>query len=409
VSARQVDHLLIGGGLAAANCARWLRQEGSEGSILLVGREPDPPYNRPPLSKGYLQDKESREDALFRPDEWWEEQRIELMSRTSVMKLDAEARVATLSTKEEVQFETALLATGSNVRRLRIDGCDLDGIHYLRAFGNSEAIKADAREHKRAVLIGGSYIGCEVAASLTAAHGVDCTIVMLEDVTFEPFYGEKVGRFFQSALEQHGVTVHGGQEVERFEGDGERVTKVVTKAGLELDCDFVVVGIGVMPDVTLAKAAGLELGEQGGVRCSPELETSESNIYAAGDICEYDSPVHGKPMRIEHWDVALNQGKTGAFNMLGRGLEHDVVPYFFSDLADWVSMEYVGPGSGDVVIRGSLDEGEFAAFWIDDGRVTAAMSVGRSGDLEHGRRFLAERTEVDPVALENLDTDLASL
>jgi 3-phenylpropionate/trans-cinnamate dioxygenase ferredoxin reductase component len=409
VSARQVDHLLIGGGLAAANCARWLREEGGEGSILLVGREPDPPYNRPPLSKGYLQDKESREDALFRPDEWWEEQRIELMPRTSVMKLDADARVATLSTKEEVQFETALLATGSNVRRLRIDGCDLDGIHYLRAFGNSETIKADARERKRAVLIGGSYIGCEVAASLTAAHGVDCTIVMLEDVTFEPFYGERVGRFFQNALEQHGVTVHGGQEVERFEGDGERVTKVVTKAGLELDCDFVVVGIGVTPDVTLAKAAGLELGEQGGVRCSAELETSESNIYAAGDICEYDSPIHGKPMRIEHWDVAFNQGKTAAFNMLGRGLEHDVVPYFFSDLADWVSMEYVGPGSGDVVIRGSLEEGEFAAFWMDDGRVTAAMSVGRSDDLDHARRFLAERTQVDTAALADLDIDLASL
>ena len=409
MSARQVDHLLIGGGLAAANCARWLRDEGSEGSILLVGREPDPPYNRPPLSKGYLQDKETREDTLFRPDEWWEEQRIELMPRTSVMKLDAEARVATLSTKEEVQFETALLATGSNVRRLRIDGCELDGIHYLRAFGNSEAIKADAKERNRAVLIGGSYIGCEVAASLTAAHGVDCTIVMLEDVTFEPFYGEKVGRFFQNALEEHGVTVHGGQEVERFEGDGDRVTKVVTKAGLELDCDFVVAGIGVTPDVTLAKGAGLELGEQGGVKCSAGLETSESNIYAAGDICEYDSPVHGKPMRIEHWDVAFNQGKTAAFNMLGRGLEHEVVPYFFSDLADWVSMEYVGPGSGDVVIRGSLEEGEFAAFWIDDGRVAAAMSVGRSDDLEHARRFLSERTQVDADALADLETDLASL
>jgi len=409
VSSREVDHLLIGGGLAAANCARWLREEGSEGSILLVGREPDPPYNRPPLSKGYLQGKEAREDALFRPDEWWDEQRIEVLTRTSVMKLDPEARVATLSTKEEVRFETALLATGSNVRRLRVDGCDLDGIHYLRAFGNSEAIRAEAEERKRAVLIGGSYIGCEVAASLTAAHGIDCTIVMLENVTFEQFYGEKVGRFFQNVLEAHGVAVHGGQEVERFEGDGERVTKVVTKGGLELDCDFVVVGIGVTPDVTLAKAAGLRIGEQGGAQCSAGLETSESNIYAAGDICEYDSPVHGKPMRIEHWDVAFNQGKTAAFNMLGRGLEHDVVPYFFSDLADWVSMEYVGPGSGEAVIRGSLEEGEFAAFYVDDGRVTAAMSVGRSDDLDHARRFISERTQVGTATLADPDADLASV
>lgn len=406
---RQVDHLIIGGGLAAANCARWLREEGSEGSILLVGREPDPPYNRPPLSKGFLQGKETREDALFRPDEWWDEQRIELLTRTSVMKLDAQARVAALSTKDEVEFETALLATGSNVRRLRVDGCDLDGIHYLRAFGNSEAIKADADKHKRAVMIGGSYIGCEVAASLTAAHGVEVAIVMMEDVTFEPFYGEKVGGFFQNVLEEHGVTVHGGQEVDHFEGDGERVNKVVTKSGLELDCDFVVAGIGVMPDVTLAKSAGLELGEQGGVKCTEELETSVSGIYAAGDICEYQSPIHGKPMRIEHWDVAFNQGKTAAFNMLGRGLEHNVVPYFFSDLADWVSMEYVGPGSGDVVVRGSMDEAEFTAFYVDDGQVTAALSVGRSDDLDHARRFISEHSQVDAAALGDPGSDLGSL
>jgi 3-phenylpropionate/trans-cinnamate dioxygenase ferredoxin reductase component len=409
VASRQVDHLLVGGGLASANCARWLREGGSEGSILLVGREPDKPYNRPPLSKGYLQAKESREEALFRPDEWWEEQRIEVLTRTSVMKLDAEERVATLSTKDEIRFENALLATGSNVNRLRIDGCDLDGIHYLRAFGNSEAIRADAEERKRAVMIGGSYIGCEVAASLTAAHGVECEIVMLEDVTFEGFFGEKVGRFFQSTLEEHGVKVHGGHEVERFEGDGERVTKVVTKGGLELECDFVVVGIGVTPDVSLAKSAGLAIGEQGGVRCSAGLETSESNVFAAGDICEYDSPVHGKPMRIEHWDVAFNQGKTAAFNMLGRGLEHDVVPYFFSDLADWVSMEYVGPGSGEPVIRGSMDDGEFLAFYVDEGQVRAALSVGRSDDLDQARRFLSERTQVDPAVLSDLDADLSSV
>jgi 3-phenylpropionate/trans-cinnamate dioxygenase ferredoxin reductase subunit len=407
VARRTVDHLLIGGGLAAANCARWLREEGAEGSILLVGREPDPPYNRPPLSKGYLQGKESREDALFRPAEWWAEQRIELLTRTSVMKLDLEARVATLSTKEEIEFDCALLATGANVNRLRVDGCELDGIHYLRAFGNSDAIRADAEKHERAVLIGGSYIGCEVAASLTAAHGVECHVVMMEDVTFEPLFGEQVGRFFQNVLEEHGVTVHGGEEVERFEGDGERVTKVVMKSGLELDCDFVVAGIGVTPDVMLARAAGLELGERGGVKCSEELETSVSRVFAAGDICEYNSPIHGGPMRIEHWDVAFNQGKTVAFNMLGRGLEHNVVPYFFSDLADWVSMEYVGPGSGEPVVRGSMEDHEFTVFYVDGGQVKAALTVGRSDDLDHARRFISEKTEVDPAALADAGRGLA--
>jgi 3-phenylpropionate/trans-cinnamate dioxygenase ferredoxin reductase component len=409
VARRRVDHLLIGGGLAAANCARWLREEGGDGSVLLVGREPDPPYNRPPLSKGYLQGKESREDALFRPDEWWTEQDIELMTRTSVMKLDTQERVATLSTKDEVEFGTALVATGANVKRLRAEGGELDGLHYLRAFANSEAIRAEAEAAERAVIVGAGYIGTEVAASLTAAHGVSCTIVMPEEVTLEPFYGKEIGGFFQGALEDHGVKVHGGDEVERFEGSDGRVRRVVTKGGLELDCDFVVIGVGVMPDVMLARSAGLELGESGGVKCTAGLESSVPGVFAAGDMCEYQSPVHGRPIRIEHWDLAFNQGKTAALNMLGRGVEHETIPYFFSDLADWVSMEYVGPGSGDVVVRGSLDEGEFCAFYLDGGRVTAAMSVGRSDDLDHARRFMSSRSQPDPAALADLSTDLGSL
>jgi 3-phenylpropionate/trans-cinnamate dioxygenase ferredoxin reductase component len=409
VARRRVDHLLIGGGLASANCARWLREAGGEGSILLVGREPDPPYNRPPLTKGYLQGKEPREDVLFRPDEWWEEQGIELMLRTSVMKLDPAERLATLSTKDEIEFGNALLATGANVRRLRVDGCELDGIHYIRAFGNSDALKADAQQAERVVIIGGSYIGTEVAASLTAAYGDKCTMVMLEDVTLERFYGKEVGGFFHRVLVEHGVEVHGGDELERFEGSDGSVSKVVTKGGLELDCDCVVIGAGVTPDVTLAKAAGLEIGEAGGVLCSSQLESSVPGIYAAGDICEYDSPVHGRRMRIEHWDVAFNHGKTAGHNMLGKGIEHDAVPYFFSDLADWSSMEYVGPGSGDVTVRGSLEDGNFTAFYVSDGRVTAALTVGRSDDLEPAQRFLVERTPVDPAKLADESTDLASL
>jgi 3-phenylpropionate/trans-cinnamate dioxygenase ferredoxin reductase subunit len=218
-----------------------------------------------------------------------------------------------------------------------------------------------------------------------------------------------VGRFFQGVLEDHGVTVHGGQEVDRFEGADGRVTKVVTSSGLELECDAVVIGAGVTPEVTLARQAGLEIGEAGGVRTSAGLETSAPGIFAAGDICEYDSPIHGRPMRIEHWDVAFNQGKTAALNMLGRGVEHDAVPYFFSDLADWASMEYVGPGSGEVVFRGSVDEGEFTAFYLDEGRLAAALTVGRSDDLEHAQRLLLSRAEPDPAALADESTELASL
>ena len=409
---RSVRYLLIGGGIAAANCARHLREQGAEGEVLILGRELDPPYNRPPLTKTYMRGEEKRDDILFRPDDWYAEQDIELMTRTSVMKLDSGERVASLSTKDEVEFGTALIATGANVRRVRVDGCDLEGIHYLRAFANSDAIRADAAGAERAVLIGGSYIGCEVAASLTAAHGVKCSIVMQEDVVLSRQFGSEIGRYFQDVLEEHGVEVHGGDELERFEGSDGRVGKVVTKAGLELDCDMVVVGVGVMPDVTLARSAGLELGESGGVKCSSGLESSVPGIYAAGDMCEYESPLHNNTrLRLEHWDVAFNHGKTAALNMLGRGVEHEVLPYFFSDLADWASFEYVGPGSGELVVRGSLEEGNFAAFFLHEehGHVVSALSVGRGDDLEHARRFITERTKPDATALADEDTDLSSL
>ena len=407
--ARSVDYLLIGGGLASGNCARWLREEGGDGSILLVGREPDPPYNRPDLSKKYLRGDESRDDVLFRPNDWWDEQNIELMTRTSVTGLDVNERVAKLQTGDEVAFGQVLLATGSNVRRLKVEGTHLDGIHYLRTFGNSDSIRDDAANAENVVIVGGSFIGTEVAASLTAM-GKNCAIVMPEEITLELPFGKEVGGFFQRVLEDHGVAVHGGNELDHIEGDGERVAKVVTTGGLELDADMVVIGVGVTPDVTLAKAAGLELGDSGGVSVSSRLEASVPGVYAAGDIAEYDSVVHGRRLRIEHWDVAFNQGKTAALNMLGRDVDHEEIPYFFSDLADWSSMEYVGPGRGRVVVRGSMDESEFTAFYLgDDGVVTAALTVGRSDDLEAARRFMRDKVAPGEGALTDLSTDLESL
>ncbi|HEY2571227.1 MAG TPA: NAD(P)/FAD-dependent oxidoreductase, partial [Solirubrobacteraceae bacterium] len=262
---RKVDYLLIGGGLASANCARWLREEGADGEIVLVGREPDPPYNRPDCSKWYLRGEEEREKAFFRPDEWWGEQNVELLKRTSVTALDVGARTAKLSNKQEIAFDKALIATGANVRRLNVDGCHLEQIHYLRTLGNADAIRAGAADAENVVLIGGSYIACEVAASLTML-GKKCTIVMQEQHTLERGFGARVGAFFQQLLESHGITIHASDELERFEGE-ERVSKVVTRNGLQLPADAVVIGAGVTPDVALAQRAGLEIGERGGVRC----------------------------------------------------------------------------------------------------------------------------------------------
>jgi len=409
MAARKIDYLLIGGGLASANCARWLREEGAAGTVLLVGREPDPPYNRPNCSKGYLRGEESREEPLFRPNEWWGEQDIELLTRTSVTALDLDTRTAKLSSKEEVQFDHALIATGANVRRLNVPGCELEEIHYLRTLGNADTIRASVADVQDVVLIGGSYIGCEVAASLTAI-GKRCTIVMQERATLERGFGEHVGRFFQGLLESVGVTVHGEDELERFEGDG-RIGRVMTHGGLELPADAVVIGAGVTPDTQLAQRAGLGIGERGGIACSAQLETSAPGVFAAGDVCEYDSPLHGGPMRIEHWDVAFNHGRTAALNMLGRDVPHTEVPYFFSVLAGLGELEYVGPAAtwDEEIVRGSLEDGSFTNWYLQDGRVVAALTFGRSDDLDHARRLLAEKPVLDAsqrAALGDVNSDL---
>jgi 3-phenylpropionate/trans-cinnamate dioxygenase ferredoxin reductase subunit len=401
MSARKVDYLLIGGGLASANCARWLREAGgADGEILLVGREPDAPYNRPECSKGYLRGEESREEPLFRPPGFWEEQRIELLTRTSVTALDAQARTAKLSDGQEVSFGKALIATGANVRRLNVPGCELDRIHYLRTLGNADAIREGVADAERVVMIGGSFIGCEVAASLTMM-GKRATMVMQEEATFERVFGRTAGRFFQGLLESHGVEIHGSDGLARFEGDtrsgiSDRVAKVVTTNGLELEAEAVVVGAGVTPDVALAQRAGLQIGERGGVLCSSRLESSVPGIYAAGDIAEYDSPLHDGHVRIEHWDVAFNHGKTAALNMLGQDVPHEVVPYFYSVLADWGELEYVGPAYGwdQEILRGSYEDGEFTTWYLQDGAVAAALTFGRSDDLEQARELIVRK---DPL------------
>jgi 3-phenylpropionate/trans-cinnamate dioxygenase ferredoxin reductase subunit len=374
----------------------------------VVGREADPPYERPPLSKEYMAGRAGREDALLHAPGWWDENGIELLVRTSVMKIDPDARVAKLPGGDELRFEHALLATGANVRRLRVDGTDADGIHYLRAFANADAIRSDAADAERVVLIGGSWIGCEVAATLSAA-GTQCSLVMMESVCCENHLGPEVGAFVQRLLEEHGVDVHGGEEVERLEADSDgRVARVVTRSGLSIDCGCVVVGAGVHPDVLLARSARIELGETGGFACSASLETSLPGVYAAGDAAEYDSPLHGRRARVEHFEVAVEQGKTAARAMLGRPGGHEVVPYFWSDLADWATLEYVGLEAGTPVVRGSLDDGDFTAFYVaDDGRLVGAASVGRSDDLEQARRLISERARPDRAAL--AEGELAAL
>ena len=391
-----VDVLIVGAGPAGAACAVELRAQGFGGSILLAGRELDAPYDRTPATKAYLQGRTAKADHVLHPEDFWAASDIDLRTRTSVMKLDPAARVATLADKQQVRYGKALVATGANVRRLRVDGATLDGIHYVRALGNADAIRRELDGVSEVVLVGGSYIACEVAASLTAL-GKHCTLVAIEDEPMATGFGVAVGRWVRGVLEAHGVSLALGETLARFEGpQGGRVERVVCESGAAFDADMVVMGTGAMPDVLLARSAGLTLGESGGVACDAQLRTSADGVWAAGDVCEYDSVVHGRRLRIEHWEVARAQGRHVARSMLGDPAPFTEVPYFWSDLADWASLEYVGPAASwdREVLRGAMDDGAFTVFYLDGGRVVAALTSGRSGDLDLARRLIASGEDV---------------
>lgn len=391
---RRVGALIVGGGAAGAACAEALHEGGFGDRVLLIGREPDPPYERPPASKGYLAGGQDRDACLIHDAAWYAKRSIELATRTSVMRLDTAARTATLSTKEVVEYGVALIATGANVRRLRVDGVELEGIHYLRTLGNSDAIRAEAEGAEHVVLIGGSYIACEVAATLTS-QGRRCTLVMVEDAPLSTHFGSTAGAFFGALLRERGVELVCGDGLERLEGS-RRVERVVTASGREVAADMIVMGTGAMPDVMLARAAKLELGESGGVACSADLETSAPGVWAAGDVCEYDSVLHGGRVRIEHFEVACAQGRAAATAMLGTRRPYEELPYFWTDLSDWATAEWVGITEAPEreIVRGDVDGGAFSIFHLAGGRMVAALSVGRGEDLPHAQRLIAAGSDL---------------
>ncbi len=403
------DILLIGGGIASASAAAELRAQGFDGSILLVTREMDAPYHRPPLTKGYLQGREDRASTLVHPERWYADNAVEVRTRTPVMDLDLAARTAKIG-RDQVGFVQALVATGAGIRRLQAPGGMRDGIHYLRALGNADKLRAELDGAERVVVIGGSYIATEVAASLTLL-GKHVTLVMQEALPLERGFGPVAGRFAQDLLTAHGVEIVGSADVVEFAGDEEAdddapVTAVVTDGGRRIDADLVVAGVGATPDVTLARKAGLTLGETGGVACDASLRTSAAEIFAAGDMCEYDSVVHGRRLRIEHEEVAAAQGRHAARGMLGAEEPYAEVPYFWSDLADWATLEYVGPAPAwdEELVHGDPASGAFSVWYLRDGRLGGALAVGRSSDLDVARELLTRHAGTADVraALEEL-------
>jgi 3-phenylpropionate/trans-cinnamate dioxygenase ferredoxin reductase subunit len=365
-------HVIAGAGLAGAKAAEALRAEGFEGRIVLVGDEPEAPYERPPLSKDYLRGESPREQARVHEDGFYADHDIELLTGTTVTDLNAAARDVTLSTGERLGYDRLLLATGSEPRRLSVPGAELDGVHHLRTFADSDAIAAALEPGARAVIAGGGWIGMEVAAS-ARQRGLDVTIVELEDVPLSRALGREAGLIYARLHREHGVQLHTGVAVARVEGEG-RVERVVLADGRALDADLLVCGLGAIPRTELAQRAGLAV--ENGVICDPSLQTSDPNVFAAGDIANAEHPFYGRRVRVEHWANALNQPEVAARAMLGKPATYDKLPYFFSDQYD-AGMEYRGlaTGADAFEIDGDAEAYEFVAYWRREGRTIAAMNV----------------------------------
>jgi 3-phenylpropionate/trans-cinnamate dioxygenase ferredoxin reductase subunit len=389
--------VIVGSGGAGTKAAESLRKRGYDGSLILVTADPHPPYARPPLSKAHLRGElELEKFFLALPDE------LDLRLSTTVAEIAD--REVVLESGERLPFDRLLLATGSEPRRL--PGAELAGIHYLRNVENSDAIRRDARAGGRAVVIGAGFIGSEVAASLRQLE-LDVTLVEGGRLPLEHVFGPEIGAFYRDLHIAEGVEVLTSAKLDGFEGNG-TVQAARLEDGTTLEADLVVVGIGVAPRTELAEAAGLEVDK--GVLVTEKLETSVPGIYAAGDIANAQHPFYGTRVRVEHWFNAANMGPVAAANMLGEDEPYDRIPYFYSDQFD-TKMEYSGyaPEWDEVVFRGDPETRSFMAFWLQDDRVLAGMSVNVPDTTEPVEALIRGRKPVDRARLTDPDKPLETL
>ena len=397
--------VIAGAGMAGAKAAETLREEGFDGRIVLVGAETERPYERPPLSKDYLRGEAGR-DALFVHDgSFYEDRDIDLRLGETAVGLDVAAREVELAGGERLAYDRLLITTGAEPRRLSIPGGELEGVHYLRSVESCDAIRRRIDRGGSVVVVGAGWIGCETAAS-ARQRGLDVTLIEPLSLPLERVLGPELGAIYRDVHADHGVELLLGTGVEAFEGTS-AVERVRTSDGRAIDCDFVIVGIGVAPRTDLAAGAGLAIDD--GIVVDANLRTGAPEVFAAGDVARHDHPVHG-PLRVEHWANALHQGPAAALNMLGRDEPYDRVPYFFSDQYD-VGMEYSGhaPSWDRVVFRGDTAAREFIAFWMAGDRVVAAMNVNVWDVVDPLQRLIRERIAVDDAALRDPDVELERL
>ncbi|QEU94542.1 NAD(P)/FAD-dependent oxidoreductase [Streptomyces kanamyceticus] len=410
--------VIVGGGLAGAKAAETLRSEGFTGRVILIGDERDHPYERPPLSKGYLLGKEERDSVFVHEPGWYAQADIELHLGQTVVAIDRAAKAVRLGEGAVIHYDKLLLVTGAEPRRLDVPGTELAGVHHLRRLAHADRLRhvlaALGRDNGHLVIAGAGWIGLEIAAA-AREYGAEVTVVEPEATPLHAVLGPEVGQMFADLHAEHGVRFHFGARLTEIVGQDGMVLAARTDDGEEHPAHDVLAAIGAAPRTALAESAGLELADRahgGGIAVDASLRTSDPDIHAAGDVAATAHPLYGDRLRVEHWANALNGGPAAARAMLGQDVTYDRVPYFFSDQYD-VGLEYSGwapPGSYDqVVVRGDTGKREFIAFWLRDGRVLAGMNVNVWDVTEPIQELIRSGRRPDPDALADPSTPLASL
>ena len=398
--------VIVGAGLAGAKAAETLREEGFDGRVVLIGDESERPYERPPLSKDYVRGEADRVKVYVHPASFYADRDIELRLGRTAVRLDTARREVELDDGTSVGYDRLLLATGAEPRRLPIPGGELGGVLYLRSVEDSDALRERLDRGGAVVVVGAGWIGAEVAAS-ARQRGLEVTVVEPASVPLERVLGAELGAVYRDVHTDHGVRMLMKTGVEALEGEG-AVERVHTNDGQALECDFVVVGVGVQPRTHLAVQAGLAIDN--GILVDEHLRTSAPGVFAAGDVANAHHPFYGESVRVEHWANALHQGPAAARNMLGEADAYDRLPYFFSDQYD-VGMEYSGFARewDRVVFRGDPASREFIAFWLAEDRVLAGMNVNVWDVSDPIRRLIHDRVAVDDRRLADPDVALEEL
>ena len=398
-------HVIVGASMAGATAALTLREDSTD-AITVIGAEPEPPYERPPLSKAYLRGEVTFDSALVRPSAFYPEHAIETMLDARAVRIDTSARFVELADASRVPFDRLLIATGGRNRRLPMPGAELEGIYGLRTVRDADRIREATAAGRRAVVVGMGFIGSEVAASLRT-KGLDVVAIDPGKTPLFRVLGEAVGRTIADLHRAHGVRTIFEDTVASFEGDG-HVERVVTRNGLRLDCDVVVAGIGVEPVVEFLEGSGV--GIDNGIVVDQYLETNVSGVFAAGDVANHYHPLFHRHIRLEHWQNAVRQGAAAARNMLGQRTAYDEVPWFWSDQYE-ANLQYAGFHTtwDELVVRGRLDSGNYLACYVKDGRIDAAVALNRGKDLRRVIPLIRSRAIVDIARLRDEHVDLRSL